>query len=110
MYVFKSTARYSNGQTVDKVINELQNRFQFLDKFDEYATSRLGEFEFDYLKKFPKGRFNNFLTKVFRDYLISQYHGIQTKAAGYLSFIDTGLLITTTKVSYLDDSNLLSSF
>lgn len=109
MYVFKSTARYSNGQTVDKVINELQNRFQFLDKFDEYATSRLGEFEFDYLKKFPKGRFNNFLTKVFRDYLISQYHNITTKEVG-ISFIDSGLLITTVKVTYVPDNNNLIDF
>lgn len=104
-FVFKSNAKYSNGQTVDKVLNELQNRFNFLKDFDAYATNRFPEFEFDYNKKFPKGRFNNFLTKIFRDYIILRVHGIQTKESG-ISFIDSGLLITTTKVSYVPDVSI----
>lgn len=104
-YKFKSNAIYSDGQSVNEVLNILEDKYNFLKDFDNYVTSRFYEFEFDYNSKFPKDKFNEFLTKVFKDYITFRIHGIQTKADG-ISFIDSGLLISTTKVSYISDNTI----
>lgn len=96
-----SNASYKGGTNVNHVINELQSKYNFLDKFEDYVMSNIDRFKFDYSKKFPKAKFNQFMTQLFREYIVYKIHNIHYKKTGMIEFIDTGLMVTTTKVKHI---------
>lgn len=99
MLLFTSKARYSNGQSVNSIINHLQDKYKFLDKFDTYASNRL--LELIDINNMNNKLLNKYLTMIFKEYLLNNIHGIKTKDNG-ISFIDTSLMINTTKVRYIE--------
>lgn len=103
MLMFYSNANYKDGTNVNYVINELQQKYHFLDKFESYVMSNINRFKFDYSKKFPKSKFNQFMTQLFREYIVYRIHGIHYKNNGMIEFINTGLLVTTTKVRFINN-------
>lgn len=98
-----SDASYPGGTNVNYVINELQEKYHFLDKFENYIMDNVNRFNFDYKGKFPHAKFDHFLSVLFREYIIHRAHGIRYKTNGMIEFIDTGLLISTAKVSFLNN-------
>lgn len=99
MFIFESDSIYPNGKSVNEVLEILQGRFKFLKKFDDYVASRLNEFDFDKFGFPPNKRFNAFIQRLFQDFIIFGIHGIKTKESG-ISFIDTGLMISSTFIFY----------
>lgn len=99
-----SDAKYSDGQTVNSVLNELQNKYRFLDNFESYVMNNMYRFTTRYKQDFPLGKLDNFLSKLFKEYIVSRSHGLRYKPSGYLEFINTGLLITTTRIAYFEDN------
>lgn len=97
-----SDASYPGGTNVNHVINELQEKYHFLDKFEGYVMDNIGRFNFQYKNNFPHAKFNHFLSVLFREYIIHRAHGIHYKRNGMIEFIDTGLLVTTTKVKFIN--------
>lgn len=95
-----NTELYPDGKSVNSVLRELQDRYHFLDNFEGYIMDNINRFDFEYKGKFPHGKFNNFLNKLFKEYIISRAHGIKYKKDGYIEFIHTGLLVTTSKVVF----------
>lgn len=96
-----SDATYSNGKEVNEVIQSLQEKYGFLNKFEEYIIDNMNRFNLEYKGNFPYGKFDQFLKVLFREYIIHKAHNINYKKNGLLEFVDTGLLITTTNVKYL---------
>lgn len=103
MITFKSNAHYSDGQSVNEVINVLQNKYGFLNKFEQYVLDNMSRFNLQYKKNFPYAKFNNFLSQLFREYIIHKSHGIHYKNNGMIEFIDTGLLVTTVKLTFINE-------
>lgn len=99
MFIFESDSIYPNGKSVNDVIQILQDRFHFLDKFDSYVSSRINEFDFISKGLPPNRKFNAFLQRLFQDFIIFRVHGIKTKEIG-LSFVDSGLMLSSTFISY----------
>lgn len=99
MFIFESDSIYPNGESVNDVIEILQDRYQFLNKFDSYVSSRINEFDFSSYGMPPNKKFNAFLQRLFQDFIIFRVHGIKTKDSG-ISFIDTGLMISSTFIFY----------
>lgn len=107
-YIIYSDKKYpTDNKPVNDVIKELQSRYKFLNKLDQYITQHIDEYG-DYAEDYKKPKFNNYLTKLFRRYITLQVHGVKTKDQG-ISFIDTGLLVTSAKVKYeVEYSDLVS--
>lgn len=99
MFIFESDSIYPNNKSVNDVIKILQDKYEFLNKFDSYVSSRIDEFDFLTNGMPPNKKFNTFLQRLFQDFIIFRIHGIKTKNEG-ISFIDTGLMISSTFIFY----------
>lgn len=103
MYVFSSLAVYSNGNNVNDVINLLQDKYGFLDKYDNYVFLNLDLFKcIDDKYEININMLNNELTELFKQYILDEFSGIITKGGDGISFVDTGLMLMSTTVSYAE--------
>lgn len=108
-YIIYSEKTYPNNIPVNEVIKQLQNRYKFLYKLDNYIIQNIEAYG-DYAQQYKTPKFNNYLTTLFRRYITLQVHGIKTKDTG-ISFIDTGLLVTSARVKYeIDFSDVDNDF
>lgn len=103
MILFYSNAKYSNGVDVNTVLQSLQAKYGFVDKFEEYIMLNIIDYYNENQDELLYGnKFDKFITKLFKKYIISKFHGIHYKSQGYYEFLDTGLMLTTTKLKYVN--------
>lgn len=95
MYVFYSSSKYNNGQSVNEVIDVLQRKYKFLDKYDKYVQSRILDYSIEDI--LDSSKLNDILTKLFKEYLENNIMEVNTAN----NLIDTALMYRTTYVEYI---------
>lgn len=95
MYVFYSNSKYNNGQSVNEVIDVLQRKYKFLDKYDKYVQSRILDYSIEDI--LDSSKLNDILTKLFKEYLENNIMEVNTAN----NLIDTALMYRTTYVEYI---------
>lgn len=95
MYVFYSISKYNNGQSVNEVIDVLQRKYKFLDKYDKYVQSRILDYSIEDI--LDSSKLNDILTKLFKEYLENNIMEVNTAN----NLIDTALMYRTTYVEYI---------
>lgn len=95
MYVFYSSSKYNNGQSVNEVIDVLQRKYKFLDRYDKYVQSRILDYSIEDI--LDSSKLNDILTKLFKEYLENNIMEVNTAN----NLIDTALMYRTTYVEYI---------
>jgi len=100
-YKFEANYSYPGGLSGNDLIQILQDRFGFLDKYDAFVGERINDFISDNYKINEEYDIDEVLTLLFQEYLLTQSTGYETNTN--FPFINTGRLVNNVVVRYIDD-------
>lgn len=91
--------------SVNEVLEILDKKFDFLKGFDDFVSKNINK----HIKRVEKNnqvltikKLNTILTNLFQEFILTQQTGIVTKNGVGVSFVDTGLMVSTIIVKYIE--------